>query len=67
MNPSPSATTVSSLTPSHETHNGDGQSEMILNELKVTSENICIRLDWKIAELFGLSDAEVELIKSACG
>ena len=51
----------------YETRNHDGQSEMILNELKVTSENICIRLDWKIAELFGLSDAEFELIKSACG
>jgi len=51
----------------YETHNGDGQSEMILNELKVTNENIRIRLDWKIAELFGLSDAEFELIKSACG
>jgi len=51
----------------YETRNHDGQSEMILNELKVTSENIRIRLDWKIAELFGLSDAEFELIKSACG
>ena len=41
--------------------------EVIVNELKDTNEKIRIRLDWKIAELFGLSDAEFELIKSACG
>ena len=50
----------------YETQNAEGQRETIVNELKATNENICIRLDWKIAELFGLSEAEFGLIKQAC-
>lgn len=44
----------------------DAQSERIVNELCVAREKICIRLDWKIAELFGLTDAEYELVRMAC-
>ena len=44
----------------------DVQSEMIGNELCVVREKICTRLDWKIAELFGLTDAEYALVKKAC-
>ncbi len=45
---------------------GDGQSEKIVNELRMTNEDICIRLDWKIAELFRLTDSEYELVRKAC-
>ena len=45
---------------------GDRLSEMVVNELCMTNEDIRIRLDWKIAELFCLTDEEYELVKSCC-
>ncbi len=44
----------------------DAQNEMIMNELSMTREHIRIRLDWKMAELFDLTDAEYELVRKAC-
>ena len=44
----------------------DAQSERIVNELCVAREKIYIRLDWKIANLFELTDAEYELVRMAC-
>ncbi len=45
---------------------GDAQNEMIMNELSMTRERIRIRLDWKMAELFELTDTEYELVRKAC-
>ncbi len=44
----------------------DGKAEMLLNELGVAQEKLERRLDWSVAELFGLTEAEYEIVLAIC-
>ena len=44
----------------------DGKAEMLLNELGVAQEKLERRLNWSIAELFGLTESEYIIVLAAC-
>ena len=55
-----------------QNHAGEQREEqndvqLVLNELCVTNEKLVRRLNRNIAELFGLTDAEYEIVCAACG